>query len=284
MRVTLFTTLVVSLVMSSGPVPAREWVEFTSAVNPPTPLALTQAEAQGTTVKREPPTPLRGLLVSPEGKGPFPSVVLLHGCDGVQPFQEQWADDLAALGYVTLLVDSHGRSGIGDDCHNWPPTANTRTFDAYGALRYLRDRPEIDAAQIGVLGWDTGGRAAIAVLEVNGVQQLVPDRFTAGVALYPTARPRPPVSGPALVLIGDKDDCSPKIRSEAQPADPLRIETVPDATHGFDNPRFAESTHFTYAQARQCVEIQNTTMTFNKAAHEFAVERVRAFLAENLRK
>jgi len=36
MRVTLFTTLVVSLVMSSGPVPAREWVEFTSAVNPPT--------------------------------------------------------------------------------------------------------------------------------------------------------------------------------------------------------------------------------------------------------
>ena len=139
---------------------------------------------------------LRGLLVSPEGKGPFPSVVLLHGCDGVQPFQEQWADDLAALGYVTLLVDSHGRSGIGDDCHNWPPTANTRTFDAYGALRYLRDRPEIDAARIGVLGWDTGGRAAIAVLEVNGVQQLVPDRFTAGVAFYPTARPRPPVTAP----------------------------------------------------------------------------------------
>ena len=68
----------------------------------------------------------------------------------------------------------------------------------------------------------------------------VPDRFKAGVALYPTARPRPPVSGPALVLIGDKDDCSPNIRSEAQPADPLRIETVPDATHGFDNPRFAE--------------------------------------------
>jgi dienelactone hydrolase len=282
MRVTLFTTVVVSLVMSSGPVPAREWVEFTSAVNPPTPLALTQAEAQGTPVKRELPTPLRGLLVYPKGQGPFPSVVLLHGCDGIQPFQEQWADDLAAQGYAAFLVDSHGRRGIGDDCHNWPPTANTRTFDAFGALKHLRDQPQIDDERIGVLGWDTGGRAAIAVLEVNGVQQLVPDRFTAGIALYPIARPRPPVSGPALVLVGDQDDCSPDIRSDAQP-DPLRIETVPDATHGFDNPRFSESQHFTYAQARQCVETQNTTMTYSKAAEEFAAERVQAFLDEHLR-
>jgi dienelactone hydrolase len=283
MRVSFFTAVMFSVAVWGGPLPAREWVEFTGVTTPLTPFALSQAEAQGTKLKQEPPTPLRGLLVYPDGKGPYPSVVLLHGCDGIQPFQEQWADDLASQGYAALLVDSHGPSGIGDDCHNWPPTANTRTFDAYGALRYLRDRPNIDAARIGVLGWDTGGRAAMAVLEVTGVQQLVPDRFRAGVAFYPTARPRPPVSGPALVLIGDKDDCSPEIRSEAQPADPLLIETVPDATHGFDNPRFADSTHFTYAQARQCVEIQNTTMTFNKAAHEFAVERVRAFLQEHLR-
>lgn len=284
MRVSFFAAVMVGLGVSSTPVSAREWVDFPSATNPPTPFALTQAEAQGIVVKREPPTPLRGLLVYPEGKGPFPSVVLLHGCDGVQPFQEQWADDLAAEGYVALLVDSHGRSGIGDDCHNWPPTANTRTFDAFGALRYLRDRPEIAADRVGVLGWDTGGRAAMAVLETTGVQQLVPDRdrFRAGIALYPSGRLHPPVSVPALVLIGDQDNCSAEIRPDAQ-AGPLRIETVPDATHGFDNPRFAESQHFTYAEAQQCVEIQNTTMTYSKVAEEFAAERVRAFLQEHLR-
>ena len=30
-----------------------------------------------------PPTELRGLLVKPEGSGPFPAVVALHGCGGL---------------------------------------------------------------------------------------------------------------------------------------------------------------------------------------------------------
>jgi dienelactone hydrolase len=283
MRVSFFTAVMFSVAVWGGPLSAREWVEFTGVTTPLTPFALSQAEAQGTKLKQEPPTPLRGLLVYPDGKGPYPSVVLLHGCDGIQPFQEQWADDLAARGYAALLVDSHGPSRIGDDCHNWPPTANTRTFDAYGALRYLRDRPNIDAARIGVLGWDTGGRAAMAAVEATGVQQLVPDRFRVGVALYPSGRLHPPVSVPALVLIGDRDNCSAETRVDTQSASPLRIETVPDATHGFDNPRFTEPMQFTYAQMQQCVEFEKTTMTFSKAAQEFAEERVRAFLQEHLR-
>jgi dienelactone hydrolase len=182
-----------SLAASSvaAPAPAREWVEFASATTPPTPFALKRAEAQGIELKQEPAAPLRGLLVRPKGEGPFPTVILLHGCNGIQPFQEQWTEDLAALGYIALLVDSHGPSGIGDDCPNWRPTANRRSFDAYGALRYLRDLPDVDAARVGVLGWDAGGRAAMAVLEINGVQQLVPERFAAGIALYPVGVPRP---------------------------------------------------------------------------------------------
>ena len=179
-----------------------QWVEFTSATTPPTPLALKQAKARGVELKQEPGAPLRGLFVRPEGKGPFPTIILLHGCDGIQPFQEQWAVDLAKWGYVALLVDSHGPRGIGDDCPNWPPTADDRAFDAYGALRYLRGLPEVDAARIGVLGWDTGGTAAIRVLQVHGVQQFVPERFAVGIALYPIERFHPPVSAPALILIG----------------------------------------------------------------------------------
>ena len=291
MRVTLFATVMFSLVASSvaAPAPAREWVEFASATTP-TPFALKRAEAQGIELKQEPAAPLRGLLVRPEGKGPFPTVILLHGCDGIQPFQEQWTDDLAALGYIALLVDSHGPSGIGDDCPNWPPTANSRAFDAYGALRYLRGLPDVDAARIGVLGWDTGGRAAMAVLEVNGVQQLVPERFAAGVALYPIGVARPPVSAPALILIGDKDDCSPAARFERAAREggpspiPLQVELVTDATHGFDNPRFVEPVHFTYAQAQQCLVTDTTmTMAYSKAAREVAVERVRTFFEEHLK-
>jgi dienelactone hydrolase len=185
---------------SAAAAPAPERVEFESVTTPPTPFALKRAKAKGIELKQEPGTPLRGLLVRPEGNGPFPAVILLHGCDGIQPFQERWTEDLAAWGYVALLVDSHSPRGIGDDCRNWPPTANSRAFDAYGAQRYLRGLPDVDAARVGVLGWDTGGGAAMAVLEVKGVQQFVPERFAAGVALYPIGRTYV-VSAPALILI-----------------------------------------------------------------------------------
>ena len=61
----------------------------------------------------KPGRPLRGLLVRPKGERPFPAVVLLPGCDGIQPFQRRWGDDLAAWGYVVLLADNHGSGPSG---------------------------------------------------------------------------------------------------------------------------------------------------------------------------
>ena len=136
MRTLLFVVLALGTALASSAasaVLAPEWVEFTSATTPPTPFALKQAKARGIELKQEPGTPLRGLLVRPEGAGPFPAVVLLHGCDGVQPFQEQWAADLASWGYVALLADSHGPRGIGDDCCHWPPTADSRAPSTHSA-------------------------------------------------------------------------------------------------------------------------------------------------------
>jgi hypothetical protein len=135
--------------------PAPEWIEFPSATTPPTPFQLKRARAQGIELKQEPGTPLRGLLVRPEGAGPFPAVVLLHGCDGIQPFQEQWAADLADWGYVALLTDSHGPRGIGDDCASVDPTVDNRTFDAFGVLAHLRGLPSSTGPE---LAWWAGTR------------------------------------------------------------------------------------------------------------------------------
>jgi poly(3-hydroxybutyrate) depolymerase len=50
---------------------------------------------------------LTGRLTKPEGKGPFPAVVLLHGCGGMQPRRDdRWSDRLSRWGYVTLQVCS----------------------------------------------------------------------------------------------------------------------------------------------------------------------------------
>ena len=59
---------------------------------------------------------LTGVLRKPGGPGPFPAVVLMHGCGGIQPGNEIWASDLTTWGYVTLLVDSFTPRGLNVRC------------------------------------------------------------------------------------------------------------------------------------------------------------------------
>ena len=50
---------------------------------------------------------IQGDLAKPDGAGPFPAVVGLHGCAGMHDTTRQrLADELVAWGYVILLVDS----------------------------------------------------------------------------------------------------------------------------------------------------------------------------------
>ena len=94
-----------------------------------------------------PKTPERveGRLVKPDGPGPFPALVLLHGCHGVSPQVYAWGRRLADRGYVAFVVDSFGPRKEPADCKDDPSpgaTPNTARFDdAIGALRYLQSRP-----------------------------------------------------------------------------------------------------------------------------------------------
>ena len=68
-------------------------------------------------------TSLRGVLYRPEGAGPFPSVVALHGCSGlinssgkvVARFAD-WGDRLAAAGLAVLFPDSFASRDLGNQC------------------------------------------------------------------------------------------------------------------------------------------------------------------------
>src|SRR5437867_11814092 len=46
--------------------------------------------------------PIDATLVRPTGQGPFPAVVQLHGCAGLEPQSRRWARWLAERGYVAL--------------------------------------------------------------------------------------------------------------------------------------------------------------------------------------
>lgn len=109
---------------------------------------------------------LAGTLTLPAGKKPCRAVILLTG-SGTQDRDETlmdhklfWviADHLTRQGIAVLRCDDRGAgSSTGD-----PAQATTRTSadDAACMLDYLRQRPEIDPARIGLLGHSEGGAIA----------------------------------------------------------------------------------------------------------------------------
>ena len=77
---------------------------------------------------------IQGDLARPDGAGPYPAVIGLHGCAGMHDTTKQkLADELVARGYVVLLVDSygHGASGHPDAHLRW----SLRRLEAGGRLR-----------------------------------------------------------------------------------------------------------------------------------------------------
>jgi dienelactone hydrolase len=63
-------------------------------------------------------TRIVGLVFKPAGAGPFPALVLLHGCGGLfnqsgelTRRESDWADRLVAAGYAVVFPDSFNRRG-----------------------------------------------------------------------------------------------------------------------------------------------------------------------------
>src|SRR5256886_13124686 len=104
-----------------------------------------------------PGAPLRvpGWELRPAGEGPFPAVVLLHGCHGVSASTHDWARWFRDRGYVALIVDSWAARGIGGGCDaTTPDLPSTERFDdTAGPPRFLPAPPFVDPHPVGVTGW-----------------------------------------------------------------------------------------------------------------------------------
>jgi dienelactone hydrolase len=111
---------------------------------------------------------LTGKLTKPQGDGPFPAVVLLHGCGGIVKNNDDWAERLTSWGYVALQVDSFGPRGQSNIYSNTMLIPlHLRVQDAYDAKSYLAGFPFVDRNRIAVMGWFTGGNITLAAVSAS---------------------------------------------------------------------------------------------------------------------
>jgi dienelactone hydrolase len=153
-------------------------------------------------------------LFEPRGTGPFPAVVILSGCAGVNPdasVVSRVNTDYLSKGIATLVVDSFTPRGLAEVCSDSKLLTDSVAFrvrDAYAAVAWLNTRSEIDAKRIFLQGYSHGAITAIAAIDAQW-PQTKSEKIAGVIAYYPYCSTNSKFSVPTIILIGEKDDWTP---------------------------------------------------------------------------
>ena len=205
---------------------------------------------------RTSPGPLPGALTLPPGPGPFPVVILLHGCAGLGRGLPIWAARLADWGYASLVIDSFSSRNVYTVCEPSAQalvTRRDRAGDALSAAMYLRHVPAIDPDRIAVVGFSHGGATAFTLTQQE-FQAAAPGLIKASVDYYGACRtPSEHGTVPLLALAGEDDTWGDPARrctefaAHLRPDQPFEVKTYPGAVHAFDNPLQRRRVEFGHA-------------------------------------
>jgi carboxymethylenebutenolidase len=108
---------------------------------------------------------VNGILYTPQGKGPFPALVVVPEWWGLNDWVKEQASKLADQGYVALAFDIY-RGKVAttpDEAHQLsrglPEDRANR--DLLAAAAFLRTQTNVDPAKVGDIGWCMGGGYAL---------------------------------------------------------------------------------------------------------------------------
>jgi len=197
---------------------------------------------------------LHAQLYKPDGEGPFPTVIALHGCGGlagraepVLPRYREWAEQFVKDGKAVLLPDSFGSRGLGPQCRVKEPKVRARrerVEDIMAARQWLTQQTWVAQDRISLIGWAHGASALLWAVRPQLVTRGTEPDFRSAVAFYPNCRISAGLGWstrvPTLLLIGSKDDVSSpsacrQMIDGAQGRSALtRMVVFPGAYHDFD--------------------------------------------------
>jgi dienelactone hydrolase len=242
---------------------------------------------------------LKAELYRPEGDGPFPAVVALHGCDGlhgsngqITPFYRDWAERLNKAGFVVLYPDSYGSRELGAPCRNRAVLLRSnreRIADATAAREWLQSQPFIKADRISLLGWSSGGVTVLWTVRPSAATRDAKPDFRSAVAFYPGCT-RLEITAwsariPTLILAGGADDwssakaCEQMVAGARGRSAHASIVVYPGAYHDFDHPNRPVQVRTGYAfSADNSGKVHTGT---HPAARADAIRRVTQFLSRS---
>jgi carboxymethylenebutenolidase len=187
---------------------------------------------------------VKGFLAEPDGKGPFPAVVVIQEWWGLNDWIKENAKRFAEQGYVALAPDLY-RGKVTDNpqvagqlLKGLP--ADRALRDLKGAVSLLAGRDNVNKEKIGAIGWCMGGGFALQ-LGLND------DRVQALVMCYGRVVTDPeklkPLHAAVLGIFGEEDKGIPPdmvrqfeaaLKQEGKNVE--RIHIFSGAGHGFMRP------------------------------------------------
>ncbi len=214
---------------------------------------------------------VQAILYTPQGKGPFPALLVIHEWWGLNDWVKEQASKLADEGYVTLAVDLYrGKvATTADMAHELmrgvPDDRSAR--DLHMAFEFLKSQADVKKDKIGAIGWCMGGGYSLDVALQEPT--LAADVINYG-ALADDLDDLKKIHAPVLGLFGGQDRGIPpsavnkfaeQLKGLGKSVD---VHIYPEAGHAFENP--------------------NNAQGYRKDDAADAWSRTVAFLAANLKK
>lgn len=186
---------------------------------------------------------VKGILYTPEGKGPFPGIVVIHEWWGLNDWVKEQGSKLAGEGYAALAIDLY-RGKVAttpDEAHEImrgvPEDRAKRDLEA--AYQFLASQPNVKKDRIGAIGWCMGGGYALDLALEE--PKLAADVINYGhLATDPAALSK--INAPILGLFGaldrgiTPDDVKAFGAALEKAGKKIDVTIYPDAGHAFENP------------------------------------------------
>jgi dienelactone hydrolase len=107
---------------------------------------------------------------APDGEGPFPTVLLFHGCGGRRAFLDRYMTAMASRGLAAVSIDSFAPRGwsrarvLATVCTGLELPGHRRAGDVLASLWGVSRDARVDAGRLALAGWSHGGWAIMDLM------------------------------------------------------------------------------------------------------------------------